>query len=258
VSEASDGRGGTKRPFAAKATLWREVNRNAKIFRAALLAAAAALPAGCTLGGLSDLTRGSGGTGAHDAGNPEGAAGDGSACTPETCSDLQATCGAVDDGCGHTLGCGSCAPPQTCGGTGVPNACGCKPKTCQELGAVCGAVDDGCGNLLSCGECPDGGTCGADQSNACGTGACTPITCDKAGKNCGNISDGCSGTVNCGACTAPETCGGGGTLNVCGCSPATCADEGKNCGAIGDGCGGVVNCGACHAPQTCVQNLCTG
>jgi hypothetical protein len=41
-----------------------------------------------------------------------------------------ATCGALDDGCGGTVYCGSCSDwPQTCGGGGggLPNACGCEP-----------------------------------------------------------------------------------------------------------------------------------
>ena len=46
------------------------------------------------------------------------------ACTPRTCSQLGATCGAVSDGCGGVLSCGSCSAGMFCGGAGVPNACG--------------------------------------------------------------------------------------------------------------------------------------
>jgi hypothetical protein len=46
-------------------------------------------------------------------------------CAPTcaTCSSLGYTCGNPSDGCGHTLNCGSCASPQTCGGYGT-NVCG--------------------------------------------------------------------------------------------------------------------------------------
>src|ERR1019366_5304794 len=71
--------------------------------------------------------------------------GDGShhGCTPRTCSQLKPPvgCGEAGDGCGGVIMCGSCTPPQTCGGgdpdagkPGVPSQCGgsngCHPKTC--------------------------------------------------------------------------------------------------------------------------------
>ena len=45
-------------------------------------------------------------------------------CQPTTCTELHATCGTPDDGCGQTLSCGSCTTPATCGGGGTPNQCG--------------------------------------------------------------------------------------------------------------------------------------
>jgi hypothetical protein len=45
-------------------------------------------------------------------------------CTPQTCSMQGLNCGMAGDGCGNLLDCGSCAPPQTCGGAGVPGVCG--------------------------------------------------------------------------------------------------------------------------------------
>jgi hypothetical protein len=47
-------------------------------------------------------------------------------CTPTTCMAIGKNCGAVSDGCGGTLQCGTCQPPQQCGGkmgNGVPNVC---------------------------------------------------------------------------------------------------------------------------------------
>ncbi len=73
---------------------------------------------------------------------------DGGACTPRKCSDVGATCGAIADGCGGIIGCGTCASPDICGGGGKPNVCGggtgdggptctglaCKVVTCPTAG----------------------------------------------------------------------------------------------------------------------------
>jgi hypothetical protein len=69
-------------------------------------------------------------------------------CTPTTCAALGANCGTVDDGCGGSLSCGTCASPETCGG-GTDNVCGCIAN-CTDR--VCGS--DGCGG--SCGTCAEG------------------------------------------------------------------------------------------------------
>jgi hypothetical protein len=45
-------------------------------------------------------------------------------CRPLRCEDRGASCGAVSDGCGGTLSCGTCGLGQTCGGGGRANACG--------------------------------------------------------------------------------------------------------------------------------------
>lgn len=39
-------------------------------------------------------------------------------CVPYSCSTFGFVCGTADDGCGNTLQCGLCTPPQTCDGTG--------------------------------------------------------------------------------------------------------------------------------------------
>jgi hypothetical protein len=86
-------------------------------------------------------------------------------CTPLTCADQHIGCGPAGDGCGNEIMCGTCTPPQTCGGGG-PNQCGypeagsCVPTTCQKLGIQCGPAGDGCGGLLQCGTCTAPQTCG--------------------------------------------------------------------------------------------------
>jgi hypothetical protein len=45
-------------------------------------------------------------------------------CMPLTCADLNLSCGPAGDGCGNALDCGTCTPPATCGGGGVPGQCG--------------------------------------------------------------------------------------------------------------------------------------
>jgi hypothetical protein len=48
------------------------------------------------------------------------------ACAPLTCQQQNISCGAAGDGCTGTLQCGTCAPPQTCGGDPAkPGQCGC-------------------------------------------------------------------------------------------------------------------------------------
>jgi hypothetical protein len=42
---------------------------------------------------------------------------------PLTCADQGIECGLVGDGCGDAVDCGTCLPPQVCGGGG-PSKCG--------------------------------------------------------------------------------------------------------------------------------------
>jgi hypothetical protein len=46
------------------------------------------------------------------------------ACARTTCSAEGKNCGVLNDGCGGTIPCGSCAAPDKCGGGGTPNVCG--------------------------------------------------------------------------------------------------------------------------------------
>jgi hypothetical protein len=189
-------------------------------------------------------------------------------CTPRSCAQLGANCGIQPDGCGNTVNCGTCTPPQTCGGGGNPLQCGtpCTPRTCTQLGANCGTQGDGCGGTLNCGTCPTGQTCGGGGTpNVCGGGMCQPTTCSALGYACGTWGNGCGGTLPCGTCPMGQTCGGGGVAGQCGgamCTPLDCAAQGFNCGTQGNGCGGTQNCGTCTLPQTCggggVPGVCGG
>jgi hypothetical protein len=224
-----------------------------------------------------------GGSGYDKCGGDNGLTADGSvACTPETCSSLQYTCGVAGDGCGGILSCGSCTNPTYCGGGGY-NKCGgnngltpdggvsCTPRTCAQLGYTCGVTGDGCGGSLNCGSCTNPQYCGGGGFNQCGGNdglnpdggvACTPTTCAALGYNCGVAADGCGGLLNCGSCTNPQFCGGAG-YDKCGgndgltpdggvaCTPKTCAQLNYTCGAAGDGCGNLINCGTCTSPQYC-------
>jgi hypothetical protein len=89
-------------------------------------------------------------------------------CRGATCAEQGATCGAILDGFGATVQCGTCPAGQTCGAVG-PNGCGvgtCQPRTCQALDAECGMVSDGCSRVLTCGTCGAGEICGS--ANQCG------------------------------------------------------------------------------------------
>jgi hypothetical protein len=156
-------------------------------------------------------------------------------CVPTTCPAAGATCGALPDGCGGSLDCGSCSVGEVCSA----NAC-CSPTTCAAAGATCGALPDGCGGSLDCGSCSVGEVC---SGNAC----CSPTTCAAAGATCGSLSDGCGGTLGCGSCGAGETCSG----NICACAPTTCAAQGTSCGIIPDGCGGTLTCDECPQGLAC-------
>lgn len=79
--------------------------------------------------GASDHAVGSdGAAGADSAAGTDSAASDAQgrsdACLPQSCIELARNCGFVDDGCGSSIFCGACAPPNLCGGSGTPNVCG--------------------------------------------------------------------------------------------------------------------------------------
>lgn len=210
-------------------------------------------------------------------------------CKPRTCSEIYTElggtgtlCGPQGDGCGGVLQCGSCLPPETCGGGGKASLCGgaggCVPKDCTQLGAKCGTQGDGCGGVVDCGTCTAPQTCGGGNvASQCGGNAgCVKKTCSEQGIECGKAGDGCGGVLDCGVtlngmpnqCANGAACGSGGPSKCAtgpsdagttisdggdagGCVPKTCVGLGATCGPQGDGCGGVLQCGNCTAPQTC-------
>jgi hypothetical protein len=145
---------------------------------------------------------------------------DGSTCFPQTCAQQGVGCGPAGNGCGASIDCGPCTPPQTCGGGGVAGQCGgsgCTPLTCAQQNIACGPAGDGCGNLLDCGSCPSGTVCGGGGvAGQCGGSLCIPLTCAQLNINCGPAGDGCGNLLQCGTCSPPMTCGGGGVPGVCG------------------------------------------
>jgi hypothetical protein len=145
---------------------------------------------------------------------------DGSTCQAQTCTQQGVGCGPAGNGCGASIDCGPCTPPQTCGGGGVAGQCGgtgCTPQTCAQQNFACGPAGDGCGNPLDCGSCPAGQTCGGGGvPGQCGGSLCMPLTCAQLNINCGPAGDGCGNLLQCGTCTPPLTCGGGGLSGQCG------------------------------------------
>jgi hypothetical protein len=217
----------------------------------------------------------------------------GGTCTPKTCAAQGAICGAVGDGCGGVLTCGTCPSGQTC----TNNKCGPGtnpgPGSCgHDLTCTGSALSSGCDTSTTIAGCvravcsyyqtthcctdtvPSGQKATWDSSCvaelhwhtacripnpptnpvACGTGSSNgPALCMAANANCGTISDGNGGTVNCGTCTAPQTCGGGGTANQCGCTTKTCP-----AGNTGDTCGSMPDgCGGTLSCACVAGDVCS-
>jgi hypothetical protein len=176
-------------------------------------------------------------------------------CTPLHC--YVGWCGPIDDGCGSTIDCGSCAVSMPDSGTPPSDdMAGCKP-THACGGGACGTIDDGCGKKLACGDCTVANTCSATTPNSC---ACVPKTCAAVKATCGEYPDGCGHTLDCfpagaGSCLQQGNgiCGDGGPY-TCGkisvCHPLKACPTGA-CGTIPDGCLDVLNCGNCAAGQVC-------
>ena len=178
----------------------------------------------------------------------------GDTCEPTTCAAQGVHCGLIDDRCGNSLECGTCAALEVC----VQGACidptACEPTTCAAQGIACGNIDDGCGNPLTCGTCADSEVC---VRGACiDPTQCTPDTCKSLGMACGTLDDGCGGTLECGACTGDLVCTDGQCLPAA-CVPKTCEALGARCGSPDDGCGKPLECGACTGDLVCISGACT-
>lgn len=88
------------------------------------------------------------------------------ACVPRSCVDANASCGAVDDGCGGTLACGVCAATQTCVVDPGGSVCGCATGLVL-VGDVCDVDEcadelDDCAEDATCRNTVDGFTCSCD------------------------------------------------------------------------------------------------
>ena len=118
--------------------------------------------------------------------------GDGGACVPKTCTQLNNASGTVGDGCGvNLLDCGSCAGPTRPAPAGSCVTV-CTPKTCAQIGATCGAQSDGCGGIVMCGTCGGNQTC---NNNVCGTSATCTGLCLQQSTCPGTATTSVSGTV---------------------------------------------------------------
>jgi len=70
-------------------------------------------------------------------------------CLRPTCAAVGKNCGAIEDGCGGTLECGTCSGIDTCGGGGAANICG---QTCYRF-AYLADGNDGIQDIFSGGNC---------------------------------------------------------------------------------------------------------
>jgi hypothetical protein len=115
-------------------------------------------------------------------------------CTPtrNTCPPA-ATCGTVDDGCGHPIRCGPDSCPgtgATCGGGGTPNQCGCTDNGQACAGGPCDSAINNCGDPVTCGPiCSPCETCTAsgcaDPQGCCCSGHyCECHICVPEGDGC--------------------------------------------------------------------------
>lgn len=116
------------RASAPSCDIAREVDLTAQVtsFATAGCAASAALPASTRLCATSAPTRSGDGRGDQSLAIVLSCAKgcDAMSCVPVSCGMQAKDCGPVPDGCGASLDCGTCKPPEKCGGAGVANVCG--------------------------------------------------------------------------------------------------------------------------------------
>ncbi len=156
-------------------------------------------------------------------------------CTPTSCTALLKNCGSVSDGCGGTLGCGTCQMPNTCGGGNVANVCGCTPTTCAAQGKTCGTIPNGCGGTVDCGTCVQPKFCS-------GANVCVSASCGDGVQN-GSETDLDCGGPDCAHCANGKTCGGNGDCLSANCVGGTCKPPPENCtNGIDDDQDGLTDC----------------
>jgi hypothetical protein len=131
-------------------------------------------------------------------------------CLPKTCAEEGFSCGTLDDGCGGTLECGTCAQGQACtndsGGNCAAVGTICKAAEMRLMGS-CAAINDG-PQFESGAACEDFYDSRNGQTPAwfeykcdCNKGVWSPDPCSKRIKtgDCtiGNSANTCSRTVAC-------------------------------------------------------------
>lgn len=165
-------------------------------------------------------------------------------CEPTTCEAEGRTCGALDDGCGTTLDCG------TCGDLFV-----CLSGSCQQtlgIGEACAADRDCNGSLICATEAliawPDGYcTAGCTQDSDCGEA-----------NNCGGDGVCVRGCEDDSQCRQGYRCHDFDGDNV-----KECAPYGSGSGDVGDACDSYADCagdlvGFCiHRPTEIKDGYCT-
>lgn len=173
-------------------------------------------------------------------------------CTPTTCEESGAACGAVSDGCGQVLLCGTCQANEICNAEMM--TCEAPEDACEAAGRSCGVLADACGAAVGCGRCLGTEVCDA-RTGQCGP--CQPRTCGD--NTCGIFSDGCGDTLNCGECGGDLVCDAF-SQRCTECVPTTCEEQGVLCGPLSDGCGDVLDCdaerGGCPSGLQCIAQLC--
>ncbi len=121
-------------------------------------------------------------------------------CVPRTCDYENRECGAMSNGCGGMISCGTCDPGFTC------RFGACREICVPDCTGRCGG-SDGCD-----GSCPDrcsltGQTCDANTREC--IGECVPRSCVSLGYECGTWDDGCGGSARCGDCLPGAPCDDG-------------------------------------------------
>ena len=219
----------------------------------------------CGAGGLYQCTA-AGDCGCQsnaDCASPQTCGGGGTAlvcgCTPKTCADIGATCGAPSNGCGGTLSCDDAAKDGTetavdCGGNAATCATRCATGKPCLTGTDCAS-----------GFCADGVCC----DKAC-SGTCQACTAAKKGNGadgvCGAIVAGLDPDSECtagtGVCGAPGACDGSGACqpppsSATSCGATTCSGQTLTLADHCDGAGACVSSGtASCAPYACGASAC--
>ena len=130
-----------------------------------------------------------------------------------------------------TSACGSCTPPQTCGGGGTANVCGCTPTTCAAQGKNCGTISERLRRLRSTADlCTVPGQSLRRRRNAQRLRQSAPAPRRPARLRAKTAAPSpTAAAARSTAVLAPprRPAAARGTPNVCGCTPTTCAAPGQ-------------------------------